>query len=246
MKYLLTLLAVVLAVTSVTVFYLWPEPGGITDKEILVTVNGHSLPRSLLDRVKTQSVNHSKNDKAILDNIITHELLLQEAKRLNIDKEPAFRISVQNYYEQSLIKILIDRQFSDTKIKVTDQDIDRYISNYGKIFTYTRLPGNNSHGSGRKPEQRSILFDDLSDSLKLILGGMKYGEVVTVFNTGGEATSFRLDKIEPGPDQESFHGNRELIRKIISNYKKERALTAWIKKLRDRSTIIIPDKIETP
>ncbi|HDH00869.1 MAG TPA: hypothetical protein ENG80_03555 [Nitrospirae bacterium] len=242
MKYLLTLLAIVLAVTSVTVFYLWPESGGITDKNILVTVNGHSLPRSLLEREKAQSVNRSKDDKAILDYIVIRELLLQEAKRLNIDKEPSFRMSVQNYYEQSLIKFLIDRHFRDTKTKVTDHDIDQYISNYGKIFTYTRLSGNNSHGSGRKPEQRSILFDDLSDSLKLILGSMKCGEVVTMFNADGEAVSFRLDRIEPGPYQESFHGNRELIRKIISNYKKERELTAWIKKIRDRATIIIPDK----
>jgi len=151
MKYLLTLLAIVLAITSVTVFYLWPEPE-ITNKNILVTVNGHSLPRSLLlDRKKEQSGNNSKDDQATLDNIITHELLLQEAKRLNIDKEPTFRMSVQSYYEQSLIKILIDRQFHNTKTEVTDQDIDRYISNYGKIFTYTRLTGGNSHGSSPKP-----------------------------------------------------------------------------------------------
>ena len=239
MKYLFTLLAIVLAVTSVTAFYLWPKPE-IINKDILVTVNGHSLPLSLLDQKKAQSGNHRKDNKAILDDIIIHELLLQEAQRLNIDKEPSFRRSVQNYYEQSLIKILIDRQFRDTKTKVTDQDIDRYISNYGKVFTYTRLPGNNSHGSSQKPEQRSILFDDLSDSLKLILGSMQCGDVVTDFGTDGGAISFRLDRIEPGPEQESFHGNRKLIRKIISNYKKERALTAWIKKIRDRATIIIP------
>ena len=245
MKYLLIILAIVLAVTSVTVFYFWPEPETIK-KDILVTVNGHSLPRSLFDRKKEQSGNYSKDDKAILDNIIINELLLQEAQRLNIDKEPAFRMSVQNYYEHSLIKILIDRKFSDTKIEATDQDIDQYISNYGKIFTYTRLPENNSKGSIRKPEQRSVLFDDLSDSLKLMLGSMKVGDVVTDFYTGSEVVSFRLDKIEPGPKQEPFWGNRESIRRIITNYKKERALTAWIKELRDRATITIPDKTKKP
>jgi len=241
MKYLLIVLAIVLAITSVTVFYLWPEPK-IIEKDILVTVNGHSLPRSLLDREKAQSGNSSKDNKALLDNIIIKELLLQEAQRLNIDKEPAFRMSVKNYYEHALIKILIDRKFKNTKIRATDQEVDRYISNYGKIFTYTRLPENNSKGSIRKPEQRSVLFDDLSDSLKLMLGNMKVGDVVTDFYTGNEVVSFRLDKIEPGPYQESFRGNRELIRKIISNYKKERALTAWIKDLRDRATITIPNK----
>ena len=245
MKYLLSVLAIVLAVTAVTAFFLWPEPETIKE-DILVTVNGHSLPRSLLDQKKAQSGYHSKDDKAILDTIIINELLLQEAQRIGIDKEPTFRISVQNYYEQSLIKILIDRQFSETGIEATDQDVDQFISNYGKMFTFTRLPENNSGDSSQEPQQRTILFDDLADSLKLMLGGMKVGDVVTDFYTGNEVVSFRLDSIEPGTAQEPFLGNRESIRKIITNNKRERALTAWIKKLRDQATITNPDKTEKP
>ena len=245
MKYLLTVLAIVLAITAVTVFYHWPGPETV-EEDILVTVNGHNLPQSMLDQKKAQSGYHSKDDKAILDTIIINELLLQEAQRIGIDKEPEFRISVQNYYEQSLIKILIDRQFSDTKNQATEKDIDQYISNYGKIFTFTRLTGDNSADSSQVPQQKSVLFDDLSDSLKLMLGGMKEGDVVTDFYTGSEVVSFRLDMIEPSPDQEPFTGNRESIRKIITNHKKERALTAWIKEVRDRATITTPNKTEKP
>jgi len=245
MKYLLTVLAIILAVTAVTVFYLWPEPESI-ETNILVTINGHNLPQSVLDQKKEQSGYHSKDDKAILDTIIINELLLQEAQRQGIDKEPKFRIAVQNYYEQSLIKILIDRQFSDTKNEATDKDIDQYISNYGKIFTFSRLPEKNSADPSQIPQQKSILFDDLSDSLKLMLGAMKEGEVVTDFYTGNEVVAFRLDKIEPGPDQEPFIGNRKSIKKIITNNKKEKALTSWIKELRDRATITTPNKAEKP
>lgn len=243
MKYLLTILAIVISVSILTIFYLWPEPE-TAEKDILVTVNDHNIPRSVLEQKKMQSGYHSKDDKAIIDNIIINELLLQEAQRQGIDKEPNFRISVQNYYEQSLIKILIDRKFSDTETKITDEDIDRYISNYGKLFTFTRLPESTSTDTSQEAEQKTVLFDDLSESLKLMLGGMKEGDIVTDFYTGSEVVSFRLDKIEPDPTQEPFTGNRESIRKIITNYKKERALTDWIKELRDKATITTPDKTE--
>ena len=245
MKYLLTVLAIVVAVTIITVFFLWPEPETVQE-DILVTVNGHNLPRSLLEQKKQQSGYHSKDDKAILDNIIINELLLQEAQRQGIDKEPSFRISVQNYYEQSLIKILIDRKFSDTEMTATDEDIDRYISNYGKIFTFSRLPEESSASAEEVTEQRSVLFDDLSDSLKLMLGNMKVGDTVTDYYTGSEVVSFRLESIEPAPVQEPFTGSRDSINRIITNYKKERALTEWIKSLRDKATITTPAKTEKP
>ena len=245
MKYLATVLFIILAVSAVTFLYHLPEPE--TPKEdILVTVNGHDLPRSMLELKKEQSGYHSKDDKAILDSIIINELLIQEAQRQGIDKEPSFRAAVQDYYEQSLIKILIDREFSETDTQATDQDVDQFISNYGKIFTFTRIEEDDTADTTEIPEQRSVLFDDLSDSLKLMLGNMKVGDVVTDYYTGSEVVSFRLDKIEPGPDQELFSGDRESIRRIITNYKRERALTAWIKDLRDQATITTPDAEEKP
>lgn len=244
MKYLLTLAIIVIAVTAGTLMYNWPKQH-ISDKDILVTVNGHSLPKSLLAEKKSLSGYHSKDDQTIVDTIIINELLIQEAQKRGIDREPKFRSAVQEYYEQSLIKILIDRQFSDVNIEATDDEVDRYIANFGKFFTFTRLIEDKGEMS-KIPEQRSLLFDDLSDSLKLMLGNMKVGDVVTDYFTGNEVISFRLDKIEPAPGQEPFHGNRDAIRKIITNYKKEKALTAWIKKLRDQAKISFPNTTGTP
>jgi len=239
MKYLLTLLIIIVSITAVTFFYLRPEPKTV-DKDILVVVNGHSLPRSLLEQKNYRSGHLGKDDKEIVDSIIINELLLQEAQRLNIDKEPNFRLSIQNYYEQSLIKTLIDRQFSDLKIMVTDQEIDRYISNYGKIFTYTRFSEKKLDDSLKKQQQRSVHFAELSDFLKMMLGDLKEGERINDFSDSNEVISYRLDKIEQVPVQEPYMEKRESIRKIITNYKQERAVTAWIIGLRDQATIIYP------
>lgn len=245
MKYLLTLFAIFLAAITVAAWFLRPEPEKV-EEDILVTVNNHVIPQRVLEQKRAQLGGHGKDDKALIDTIIINDLLLQEAQRLGIDKEPNFRLSVQNYYEQSLIKILIDTQFSDMEIEATEEEIDNYIANYGKIFTYTRLNENNGADSSQAPLQKSVLFEDLSDYLKLTLGEMKEGEVAQDFFDGSELVSFRLDKVAPGPVQQSFTGNRQSIKTIISNYKKGRKLAAWIKELRDRATITFPDKVEKP
>ncbi len=240
MKYLVTVLVIVLAITALTILYLWPEKKG-AQNDILVTVNGRVIPKTVLEQKKNLRGYHSKDDQAILDTIIINQLLIQEAQRLGIDKEPAFRAAVQEYYEQSLIKILIDRQFREMNITATEEEVDRYISNHGKIFTFTRLPANGAESSEQSAGRKSVLFDDMADSLKLLLGNMEVGEMVTDFYTGNDIVSFRLDKIEPALNPEPFHGNREFIKKRITSYKKEKTLRAWIRKLRDQAAITMPD-----
>lgn len=46
----------------------------------------------------------------ILEAMITNQLLLEEAQKLNADKEPAFRHEVENYWRQALLKTLIQRK----------------------------------------------------------------------------------------------------------------------------------------
>ncbi len=63
-----------------------------------------------------------------VNSLITKELLLQESQREGIDKEESFRESIQNFYEQSLIKLLIDRKFASLHVTVSDEDVNRYIA----------------------------------------------------------------------------------------------------------------------
>ena len=239
MKYVRTLLFIVTVITAVTVYYLWPEPE-ITEGNVLVIVNGHTIPRTVLKQRKAEGRYHNKTESEIIDAVIINDLLLQEAQRLNMDKEPGFRRAVENYYEQSLIKILIDRRMNAIQGSATDEEVDRFIGNYGKIFTFTKLSDDEISSVDQGGESRSLLFDDLSDSLKILLSDMDLGDVRTKFNTSNGVISFRLDKIEAAKAPPQFDGNRERVKKIISNYKREQSLTAWIEKLRDQATIKIP------
>jgi len=65
---------------------------------------------------------------AFLDNLINRKLLLQEAQRQGLDKDKAFLESIQNFWEQSLLKIVVDKKMLELQasITVTDKEIEDY------------------------------------------------------------------------------------------------------------------------
>jgi hypothetical protein len=64
--------------------------------------------------------------KRILDEEIRKELLIQEAIRQGIDKEPEFRQTIERYWEQTLITSLVRRKCASTQscVIVTQDEIE--------------------------------------------------------------------------------------------------------------------------
>ena len=69
-----------------------------------------------------------ENINEFLENFINRKLVLKEAERLNIDKEKEFLKDLQNYWEQSLLKIVLDRKSKELflSIKITDEEINNF------------------------------------------------------------------------------------------------------------------------
>ncbi len=70
-----------------------------------------------------------EDKKRILDEEIRKELLIQEAIKLGLDKEPEFRQTIERYWEQTLITSLVKRQSASIQsgIIVTEDEIqNRY------------------------------------------------------------------------------------------------------------------------
>lgn len=65
--------------------------------------------------------------KNLLDDQIRKELLIQEAIKQGIDKDPEFREVIERYWEQTLIASLMKRQCSslESGIIVTDDEIEK-------------------------------------------------------------------------------------------------------------------------
>jgi hypothetical protein len=69
----------------------------------------------------------------LLDQMIKKELLIQEAKRRNLDQDEDFRRTIETYWEQALIRNLFDRAGEElcSKIHVSKEDISDFKKELG-------------------------------------------------------------------------------------------------------------------
>lgn len=70
--------------------------------------------------------------KDFLDNFITRKLIVMEARQAGLDKDPVFMKNVEFFWQQSLIKMMVDRKIKElsTKMSVTDSDVKNYYEIY--------------------------------------------------------------------------------------------------------------------
>lgn len=238
MKYLFTILAFVALSSVVTLYYIWPT-GSIKSEDTALSVNGHLISREQVDDQSRRKGYHSGEADDSVNSLVTRQLLLDEAQRLGIDKENDFRKALKDYYEQSLIKVLTDRKLKSIEVIIGEEDIDRYLSCSGKMFTFTRTPLENGKVLGEQGRQNSVLFDDLSESLRLILANLKPGEKITQFETGTEVSVISLDKVENADGFEPVPYDRKRVGELLVDYKKSAEIDSWIASLRKKASVVV-------
>ena len=84
-----------------------------SSKEVLATINDYSLyTEDFLSEAKIYPSLHQESltKEQILDNLIQKKLLLLEAQRQGLDKDPAFMKMVERFWEQSLLRFLLEKK----------------------------------------------------------------------------------------------------------------------------------------
>ncbi len=239
MKYLVILLTIVCGASLVTLFFVWPTHH-LPPKGVVVTVNGHALTKSAIMDQQTALARPGSDYSELLDSAITRELLLQEAQHQHIDQEESFRKTLKNFYEQSLIKILLDREYRRMQVQVSEAEIDRYLSLFGKKITFTRIPladGTAKTAITAKAVENEVLFDDLADSMRYILSSLKPGEQMVEYDTDNERYAIRLDQVTPAQGTISSLPKRDKVRKLIDDNKRQVQIGSWLDTLRQKASI---------
>jgi hypothetical protein len=194
-----------------------------------------------VDELAAMKQAHDETRPDFISNIITKELMIQEAKRSGIDREEQFRQSIQNFYEQSLVKTLMDRKLASLKITVSDEDVDRYMSLLDKKveLTVSRAATEEAKKEGRATDERMIIaFADLSGRMKAVVLSLGKGGSSTPFFTGSDYAAVTLRDIQSGGVRPKGLG-RDAVRAIITEDRREQAITDWLDGMRKRSKIEI-------
>ncbi len=118
------------------------------DKKVIAQINKYKMT---VEDLKYEFKNAPYDDAALLKTesgrkkylagLIEKEILLQEAQRQGIDREKDFMKSIENYWEQALLRILLERKSKEISglIHVYDNEIEAYYKESGEDMPFVKV-----------------------------------------------------------------------------------------------------------
>ncbi|SPD72145.1 conserved exported hypothetical protein [uncultured Desulfobacterium sp.] len=108
--------------------------GSNTEQDkILCKINEYSMPLNEFQRQLTQEIELERDfkltqeaKKAFLEELIKKELLIQEAKKLKLDRRDKFIRAIERYWESTLIRDLMEQKNDEinNRVYVSEEEID--------------------------------------------------------------------------------------------------------------------------
>ena len=159
-----------------------------------VTVNGHPIPKSRVDFfVKQQAAqgmpDNPQTRNLVMDNLISQEVVAQEAEKKGFAKSADFRTEMDLYRQRLLIRAFVQDHFKQHPIK--DDDL---LAEYNKVKA--------SRGGDKEYKARHILVDTESQAKDIVAQlkkGAKFEDLAKQSkDTGSKDKGGDLDWNTPG------------------------------------------------
>lgn len=240
MRFIYYIIIIVVLLSAFTV-YQWISSRPSQEKAALI-INDRVITADEFDTLYRTAPLSMKSDRnEFLEQIITKELLIQEAKHEGIDKDESFRMSMQNFYEQSLIKILMDRKYKYPDVTVTDDEIVKYTSFLNKSLSVTISSFDSleeaKKGASKQTEQKRLDFESLSDDLKYVVLDLKEAESSRPIKQGKMYITLRIDRIEGISGRKPEALPLDKIRDLLIEVKRKMLIDDSIAKQREKAVI---------
>ncbi len=72
--------------------------------------------------VKSGAVSDNEIKKAVLDDLVTRKVLVEEAQREGLDKQQSFMREIERYWEQSLLKLLLKKKIEELSSSLRNEE----------------------------------------------------------------------------------------------------------------------------
>ncbi|MBA3014589.1 MAG: hypothetical protein FP815_06495 [Desulfobulbaceae bacterium] len=246
MRYLITILLIIL--TS-TVGILWlQKPVQRVTKDDVISVNKRQITRAELSPLLKEKQLDDQDIPEIIDTVITRELLIQEAKRRDIDKEEPFRKSLKSFYEQSLIKTLIDHEAQSFTYTPSSKEITTYQQLLHKKVDISLVPVSQTESTAKKnnaeKEELQVLFAELTSPLQMAILSLKIGKKPRELSYTDGNYTLLINNISDAEQSSTISLSEDDAKKSIISFKRDEYLKDWLEKLKEKADITIDkDKI---
>jgi len=241
------------------------------DDQVVAKINNYELTKEdfknealLITGSKSLPPDQSKAKEELLDEMINKKILIQEAQKLNFDKQKSFMKEIERYWEQALLKLLFKRKADELfgSIQVSRQEIEARYSRMKKKFIAEILVLNdksvaekfsqpqadfeglkiNFGGNiilGRGPSW--FTYAELPPSLENALYSLKSGEVSRPINYSGNWAVIRVLKEQDVPVQ-PLDKIYEQVKEDLLQIKRGQALNDWMAEVRRNASVKINQK----
>lgn len=239
------IIACILFITVPIAVKLTYNPSKIKDP--VITINKKKISKGELNKRLSEQF-YNKDVDSLVNSIVVKELMIQKAVESGIHKDKDFQRSIKNFYEQSLIKLLLDKKYAELKPEIDEAQINRYIDLSDKIvhLKISTYKDKNALSSNHVLDQQktTMPFNDLSLFLKYTITKLKTGESSEpVYSEAGTEvthkhfTVFTLDSVSPDKDNPEKETDSALIRELLQEQGKESLISSWIEKLRGEAEV---------
>ncbi len=239
MRYIYYIIMILLGISAIIGYELRSSRSNTKDAAIII--NDKVITADEFKKMYSSCPADLKETNDFINSLVTKELLIQESQKEGIDKDESFRKSIQNYYEQSLIKSLMDRKYASLHITVSDEELNRYLAFLNKKFTLTLYSFSSQEealsGNYMNMESKNVNFDDLSGDMRDRIVALKEGAVTEPFRAGGKYIVIKIDRIETVSSRPPSGTEKENIRNMLIDEKKEKIMNDWIADLRKKASI---------
>jgi len=92
---------------------------------------------------ETRLLKREDGRREYIDRLLEKEILLQEAQRQGLDREGDFMKSIENYWEQALLKLLLQRKSSELSglVNVDEDEIKKYYKDSRDPQPFSKVKG---------------------------------------------------------------------------------------------------------
>ena len=152
--------------------------GGKGDNRIVAEVNKYqmsaedlkyelkNMPYDEADLLKTE-----KGRKEYIDRLLEKEILLQEAQRQGLDREKDFMKSIESYWEQALLRLLLQRKSREISgmIHVYENEIEGYYRSSGERLPLSKVKTDIIRAIRQKKETEAMnaWIDELKEKSRI-------------------------------------------------------------------------------